>query len=251
MTNFKHINPAFNPKAAKAAKVARQSEQEIRGALNAFKPLYYGLRALWWQSLDKGEIWRDAYQHGELDQYVIAPGYRDTSGYYTPTEYDMDRINQDFWSKKRQEFYEQFEAEFWLIDLNSIPSKDTAIKHIQGRTRHLLKIALEMFADVLVNEDSDIDPLIQVRLALAEINQTNLEKLNARRAEQEQRVSLKHAETLIAQTQSTQSDFVKTQKLDKQQEAEAWLAKNADLLADLAPPEGEELKVTGKGDGNL
>lgn len=112
MSNFKHISSAFNPKAAKASKAARQSEEEIRGALNAFKPLYYGLRSLWWQSLDKGEIWRDAYQHGELDQYVVAPGYRDTSGYYTPTEYDMDRINQDFWPKKRQEFYEQFEAEF-------------------------------------------------------------------------------------------------------------------------------------------
>ncbi len=249
MSSFKHINPAFNPKAAKVAKAARQTEQEIRGALNAFKPLYYGLRSLWWQSLDKGEIWRGAYQNGELDQYVVAPGYRDTSGYYTPTEYDMDRINQDFWPKKRQEFYEQFEAEFWLMDLNCIPSKETALKYIQGRTRNLLKVALEMFAEMLVNEDSDIAPLIQVRLALGEINQANLEKLNARRAENEQRVSLKHAETLIAQAENIQSNGIQAQKLDKQQEAEAWLAKNADLLADLAPPEGDELKVAGNGDG--
>lgn len=248
MTNFKHISSAFNPKAAKVAKAARQSEAEIRGALNTFKPLYYGLRSLWWQSLDNGEIWRDAYQHGELDQYVVAPGYRDTSGYYTPIEYDMDRINQDFWSKKRQEFYEQFEAEFWMMDLNSIPSKETALKYMQGRTRHLLKVASEMFAEVLVNEDSDIDPLIQVRLALVEINQANLEKLNARRAENEQRVSLKHAETVMSRTENTQSDAVKLKKLNKQQEAEAWLAKNADLQ-DLAPQEGDELKVIVNGDG--
>lgn len=136
-----------------------------------------------------------------------------------------------------------------MMDLNTIPSKETALKYMQGQTRHLLKVALEMFAEVLVNEDSDIDLLIQVRLALVEINQANLEKLNARRAENEQRVSIKHAETVMSRTENTQSDVVKVKKRNKQQEAEAWLAKNADVLEDLAPQEGDELKVIVNGDG--
>ncbi|MGF1482583.1 MAG: hypothetical protein ACFB4I_24425 [Cyanophyceae cyanobacterium] len=244
MTNFKHINSVFNPQASKAAKAAREAEREVRGAMNNYKPLYYGLRSLWWKSLDKSEIWRDAYQHGELEQYVIAPGTRNAAGYYTPTEYDMDRINQDFWSKKRQEFYEQFESEFWLADFNHL-SKESALKQVQGRTRHLLKVALEMFADVLVNEDSDAPPLIQVRLALAEINRANLEKLNARRAEHEQRVSLKHAETLMARSESTPQSRAAQVRKRKQQEAATWLAENAEQLADLPP--AEEPNVTANG----
>lgn len=229
MSNFKHINAAFDPKASKAAKAARQAEQEIKGALSAFKSLYYGLRSLWWQSLDKGEIWRDAYQKGEMDQYILAPGYRDSEGFYTPAEYDMERINQDFWPKKRQEFYEQFEAEFWVTDLNQVPSKESALKHIQGRTRHLLKVALETFEDKLVDQESDVDPLLQVRLALAEINQANLDKLNYRRDQQSKRVSVKHAETVMSRETNGNA-----------QNAEAWLAAHAD---DLPPAELDGISV--------
>jgi hypothetical protein len=52
----------------------------------------------------------------------------------------------------------------------------------------------------------------------------------------------------MSRTENTQSDVVKLKKLTKQQEAEAWLAKNADLQ-ELAPQQGDELKVIANGDG--
>ena len=175
------ISSAFCPSSIEKAKLSREAEAIIKAATKEVKQLYYGLRSFWWDKLPKSEIFRDAKERGELQEYFIAPGYRQSDGSYSRDEFDTDAMNKIFWPGKRKEFYTQFEAEFGGIPEGA----NTTMKILTEQKRHILEVALDQFGAQLVNPDSDMGPIEQVRLALIEYNSAKLAQMPDKRDAQD------------------------------------------------------------------
>ena len=161
------------PSSMERAKLAREAEAVIKAANKELQGLYYGLRAFWWDSIPKGEIFKAAKAVGELDDYYVAPGRRQSSGHYSRDEYDTARLNREFWPAKRKEFYTQFEAEF------GTPTGSN-MKAIADLRKHLLEVALAEFGEKLTNPKSNAAPLEQVKNNLLSYNAAKLADMNKR-----------------------------------------------------------------------
>ncbi|MCT7957273.1 DUF4326 domain-containing protein [Laspinema palackyanum] len=236
------ISNIFNPAHIEQAKLNREAEYEIKHLQYIFKQLYYGLRHFWWQSISKKEIWRNAYEMGQLDVYLIAPGRRNPDGSYSQAEYDWDRINDwkdGLWATYRNQFYEEFEAEFFLSEI----AKANTVKSLNHRTSMLLSTAKAYFGDQLINANSEVPELDQIKAALLEINKAQLEKRKSYQKQPQQLRSqvsdsqpVEAVEKPVQKSQPKRNQPAKSNKLEivairkrQQAEAQAWLAQNPEF----------------------
>ncbi|MCT7984961.1 DUF4326 domain-containing protein [Laspinema sp. A4] len=236
------ISSIFNPAHIKQAKLNREAEYEINNLQYLFKQLYYGLRHFWWKSLSKSEIWRNAYEMGQLEVYQIAPGRRNEDGSYSQAEYDWDRINDwrdGLWATYRNQFYEEFEAEFFLSEID----KANTVKSINHRISMLLSTAKVYFGDKLINQNSDVPELDQIKAALLEINKAQLEKRKSYQNQPQQlRGQVANSQPIeavkkpVQKSQPKATQPAKSNKLEivairkrKEAEAQAWLAQNPEF----------------------
>ncbi len=176
------ISSIFDPRAIETARIAREREFEVKKLQSLYKKLYYGLRHHWWNVIRKS-IWQTAWEAGELQQYVIAPGCRQEDGSYSQTEYDWERINSNdpnigLWSRYRKQFQEEYNTEF-LGDLEATSS----VQDYQMRIERILDVAIELFGKQLIDRSQNTDEREQMRQALININQAQFEKYNTRSTE--------------------------------------------------------------------
>jgi hypothetical protein len=124
---------------------------------------YYRVAALWYEAkaqaiklLDWKQLWSEAKEEGELDQFLIAPGVRNISQDpysdneydrrgYTPREYDMDAYYQ--WQHQR--LLEMFSS--GVGDIQMIDKTNPDIKQLQAIHRRLRKYIVDQL-DILLTE---------------------------------------------------------------------------------------------------
>lgn len=136
----------YSPVNNERAKLAQQAEYELKKSIYLYKQLFYGLRLVAWSNRDKKATFYEALAAGELDQFKMAPGYRDDSevgdGRYTKSEWDYDRLNAYMWNRFRERFDEAF-------GLECIESLKTC-KDIQQAIDELLEFALDNWREAII-----------------------------------------------------------------------------------------------------
>jgi hypothetical protein len=143
----------YSPVANEKSKLAQQAEYELKKSIYLYRQLFYGLRLVAWSNRDKKATFWEALAAGELDQFKMAPGYRDDSeagdGHYTKSEWDYDRLNAYMWNRFRERFDEAF-------SLEAIESLKTC-KDIQNAIDELLEFALDNWRTVIVGKASRVE----------------------------------------------------------------------------------------------
>ena len=225
-----NISSIFDPRAIETARIAREREFEIKKLQSLYKKLYYGLRHHWWNVVRKS-IWQTAWEAGELQQYVIAPGCRQEDGSYSQTEYDWERINSNdpnvgLWSRYRQQFQEEYSAEF-LGDLEATSS----VKDFQMRIERILDVAIELFGKQLIDRSQNTDEREQMRQALININKAQLEKYNTGSRTATQPTHKPLTRKTVA-TPTTQSSKPQSRQQQREAEAAAFLAAHPELASE-------------------
>lgn len=239
------ISERYKPSHARRAKVASEARNITDSRMRHFKSLFYGLRAHWWKSITKS-IWAEARDNGELDEYVIAPGFRNSDGSWSRPEYDEQRLHEEFWSYHRSEFYTEFEVEFWSFEgKNLLKATDEAIER-------LLDSAVEEFGDYFrvskeeIPDDTEMDELDEtierikrkkIEDFLLELNKESLAKYQKGQPDQ------LRSRKLAASSESTATDAkrvpkpapkssAKARKRQQQLEAQRFLAENPEFAED-------------------
>ncbi|MEB3219680.1 MAG: DUF4114 domain-containing protein [Nostocales cyanobacterium 94392] len=140
---------------------------------------YYRVAALWYETksqainlLDWKQLWSEAKEEGELQQFLIAPGYRneyqnpyadnegDRRG-YTPPEYDM----KTYYSWQHQRLTEIFAS--GIGDISMIDKQNPDEKQLQNIHKNLRNYIVEQL-DILL-----LEPEHQYRLAEIKCNLTS------------------------------------------------------------------------------
>lgn len=243
--SLSNISSIFDPRAIETARIAREREFEIKKLQSLFKKLYYGLRTYWWNDIRKS-IWQTAWDAGELQQYAIAPGRRQEDGSYSQTEYDWERINSNdpnvgLWSRYRQQFYQEYNAEF-LGDLSATSS----LRDFQERIERILDVAIDIFGKHLIDRSKNTDEREQMRQALIDINQAQLEKYNTGNSSAQPTCK---PQTVVRKT-VTALTTAKPQSRQQQREAEAaaFLAAHPEFASETEPTDRPEIISIYRGD---
>ncbi|MBW4622358.1 MAG: hypothetical protein KME17_23760 [Cyanosarcina radialis HA8281-LM2] len=143
----------YAPASARKAQIAKEGEYAIKQAIFTYKQLFYGLRLVAWKNRDKAATFYEALSKGELDQFKVAPGYRDDTqagdGRYTKSEWDYDRLNAYMWNR----FRERFDAAFNLEAIQTLKT----YKDLNTATTELLEFALANWGDYLLGERAEVE----------------------------------------------------------------------------------------------
>src|SRR4028118_1212425 len=137
----------YAPKASEKAVIGAEAQTVIKDALSPHKKLYYGLRQTAWQNRDKRASFMDAKSKGELEQFIIAPGYRQEDGSYSKEEWDYQQLNKYLWER----FCTHFEDTFGLERIQEL----TKLKDLLAVTEELLGVALDEWGHRILERIED------------------------------------------------------------------------------------------------
>jgi hypothetical protein len=201
-----NLTAKYDPKCLLAAKKLREKEQTLKKLRYAFNGYYYGGLKLWW-NLRKQEVKSDHYESGAYRDYQVCKGKNDINGDWIPATYDEERRFQEIWLPEWEDFIKMYWESFGngIIPIPEVNielqeeiihrNQKSEIDLILERTQEILEFFAEEFTDLLIQKQSKIEPIEQVKLALQEFNR--IEKEDVSEAIEE-RVSLEHAETLLS-----------------------------------------------------
>ena len=199
---------------------------------------YYRVAALWYETksqaiklLDWKQLWTEAKESGDLEQFLLAPGYRnnDQDPYsdndierrgYTPREYDMDAYYE--WQVQR--LTEEFAL--GVGDITMCDKTNPNEKQLQNIHRKLRQYMVEQLDILLVApehqqmlfelncqvEPEKLDELIELREenAIKPLNQSDRQYL------QELEIEIGHAltELLVALNKKRMDDYKENNQPD-------------------------------------
>ncbi|BAY87620.1 hypothetical protein NIES267_71440 (plasmid) [Calothrix parasitica NIES-267] len=212
---------------------------------------YYRVAALWYETksqainlLDWKQLWLEAKEEGELQQFLIAPGYRNEyqNPYaddesmrrgYTPPSYDM----KAYYSWQHQRLTEIFAS--GVGDISMIDKQNPDEKQLQDIHKNLRNYMVEQL-DILLLEPEHQHRLIEIKCNInrdeieewIEIDSQDYSSSEEKQYRSELRVRITHAlsELLIVLNKERMNKRNEMKRLEQQQEWEQVNLKHAETL---------------------
>jgi hypothetical protein len=212
---------------------------------------YYRVAALWYETksqainlLDWKQLWSEAKEEGELQQFLIAPGYRneyqnpyadnegDRRG-YTPPEYDM----KAYYGWQHQRLTEIFAS--GVGDISMIDKQNPDEKQLQDIHKNLRNYIVEQL-DILLLEPEHQHRLIEIKCNLTsdeieewiELDSEDYLSTEEQEYRNELRVKIIYAlsELLIVLNKERMNKRNEMKRLEQQEELERVNLKHAETL---------------------
>ena len=212
---------------------------------------YYRVAALWYETksqainlLDWKQLWSEAKEEGELQQFLIAPGYRneyqnpyaddvsDRRG-YTPPEYDM----KAYYSWQHQRLTEIFAS--GIGDISMIDKQNPDEKQLQDIHKNLRNYIVEQL-DILLLEPEHQHRLIEIKCNITfdeieewiELDSEDYLSTSEQEYRNELRVKIIYAlsELLIVLNKERMNKRNEMKRLEQQEELERVNLKHAETL---------------------
>ena len=212
---------------------------------------YYRVAALWYETksqainlLDWKQLWSEAKEEGELQQFLIAPGYRneyqnpyadnegDRRG-YTPPEYDM----KAYYSWQHQRLTEIFAS--GVGDISMIDKQNPNEKQLQDIHKNLRNYIVEQL-DILLLEPEHQHRLIEIKCNITsdeieewiELDSEDYLSTEEQEYRNELRVKIIYAlsELLIVLNKERMNKRNELKRLEQQEELERVNFKHAETL---------------------
>ncbi|MEM7717196.1 MAG: hypothetical protein AAF349_27215 [Cyanobacteria bacterium P01_A01_bin.68] len=212
---------------------------------------YYRVAALWYETksqainlLDWKQLWSEAKEEGELQQFLIAPGYRneyqnpyadnegDRRG-YTPPEYDM----KAYYSWQHQRLTEIFAS--GIGDISMIDKQNPDEKQLQDIHKNLRNYIVEQL-DILLLEPEHQHRLIEIKCNITsdeieewiELDSEDYLSTCEQEYRNELRVKITYAlsELLIVLNKERMNKRNEMKRLEQQEELERVNLKHAETL---------------------
>lgn len=212
---------------------------------------YYRVAALWYETksqainlLDWKQLWAEAKEEGELQQFLIAPGYRneyqnpyaddegDRRG-YTPPEYDM----KAYYSWQHQRLTEIFAS--GIGDISMIDKQNPDEKQLQDIHKNLRDYIVEQL-DILLLETENQHRLIEIKCNITsdeieewiELDSEDYLSTSEQEYRNELRVKITYAlsELLIVLNKERMNKRNEMKRLEQQEELERVNLKHAETL---------------------
>lgn len=212
---------------------------------------YYRVAALWYETksqainlLDWKQLWTEAKEEGELQQFLIAPGYRneyqnpyadnegDRRG-YTPPEYDM----KAYYSWQHQRLTEIFAS--GVGDISMIDKQNPDEKQLQNIHKNLRNYIVEQL-DILLLKPEHQHRLIEIKCNITndeieewiELDSEDYLSSEEQEYRNELRVKIVYAltELLIVLNKERMNKRNEFKRLEQQEELERVNLKHAETL---------------------
>ena len=228
----------------------RQLGQQT-SALKETVQYYYRVAALWYEAksqainlLDWKQLWAEAKEEGELQQFLIAPGYRNEyqNPYaddesmrrgYTPPSYDM----KAYYAWQHQRLTEMFAS--GVGDISMIDKQNPDEKQLQKIHKNLRDYIVEQL-DILLLEPEHLRKLIEINCNLTldeieewiEIDSEDYLSTSEQDYRNELRVKITYAlsELLIVLNKERMNKRNEMKRLEQQQELSQVNLKHAETL---------------------
>ncbi|NJO59351.1 MAG: hypothetical protein HC836_13870 [Richelia sp. RM2_1_2] len=212
---------------------------------------YYRVAALWYETksqainlLDWKQLWSEAKEEGELQQFLIAPGYRNEyqNPYaddeslrrgYTPPSYDM----KAYYAWQHQRLTEMFA--FGVGDISMIDKQNPDEKQLQNIHKNLRDYIVEQL-DILLLEPENQNRLIEINCNLTSSEMEEWMELDSedylssedKHYRNELRVKVTYAlgELLIVLNKERMNKLNELKRLEQQEQFERVNLKHAETL---------------------
>lgn len=132
----------YAPKSNETADLAAKAEKELKQAFYDFKKIYFGSRQIAWKYRNAKGIFWEAMQNGELDEFKIAQGRRNSDGTYSKDEWNGNALNAYLW----QRFCQSWESAMSLEHAENLKS----YKDLKQAELELIEFVYENWGEKLL-----------------------------------------------------------------------------------------------------